>query len=411
MTPSSVFSSAFSRMSLLALALSWFSAAPALAASDAPLATAAAQAAGSARAVSYDGVVEAVRQTQIAAQVPGAVVELAVHAGDRVTAGQLLVRIDARTADQGAVASAAQVQAGRANLAVAQGEFERQQQLHAKKYISAAALERAEGQLKAARAQVDAQSAQAGAARTGAGLHTVRAPYAGVVAEVPVQLGDMAMPGRPLLTLYDPAALRVTASVPQTSVTKLAGATPGAAQVRIELPGLPADQQPQAPHSLAGGAVCRRGRVGDAGPRDRRVQQGHPPRRAPWVPGRALSHRQRALHRGDPCGRLAGLGHGHHPLDRARRRLARGRHAGGVTSPIDLAYAGVHGDAPTRINRSLACLALARRLRELELTAAHCLAGHRRPDSLRRDSSEEAAADPVGAGRACPKLDARVPRR
>mgnify|MGYP000870168671 CR=1 FL=1 len=246
MTPSSVFSSAFSRMSLLALALSWFSAAPALAASDAPLATAAAQAAGSARAVSYDGVVEAVRQTQIAAQVPGAVVELAVHAGDRVTAGQLLVRIDARTADQGAVASAAQVQAGRANLAVAQGEVERQQQLHAKKYISAAALERAEGQLKAARAQVDAQSAQAGAARTGAGLHTVRAPYAGVVAEVPVQLGDMAMPGRPLLTLYDPAALRVTASVPQTSVTKLAGATPGAAQVRIELPGLPADQQPQA---------------------------------------------------------------------------------------------------------------------------------------------------------------------
>lgn len=230
----------------LFLALSCFWAAPALAATDAPLTTAPAQATGASHAMNYDGVVEAVRQTQIAAQVPGSVVELAVHAGDRVTAGQLLVRIDARTADQGVAASAAQVQAARAGLAVAQGEFERQQQLHAKKYISAAALERAEGQLKAARAQVEAQSAQAGAARTGAGLHTVRAPYAGVVAEVPVQLGDMAMPGRPLLTLYDPSALRVTASVPQTALANLAGGTLGAAQVRIELPGLPTDQQPQA---------------------------------------------------------------------------------------------------------------------------------------------------------------------
>ncbi len=250
MTLSSALSSALARLSapsvtMLLAALSCVWAAPALAATDAPLATAPAQAAGSARAVSYDGVVEAVRQTQIAAQVPGAVVELAVHAGDRVAAGQLLARIDARSADQGAAASAAQVQAARAGLAVAQGEFERQQQLHAKKYISAAALERAEGQLKAARAQVQAQSAQAGAARTGAGLHTVRAPYAGVVAEVPVQLGDMAMPGRPLLTLYDPSALRVTASVPQSTLAKLAGTNLGAAQVRIELPGVPADQQPQ----------------------------------------------------------------------------------------------------------------------------------------------------------------------
>jgi hypothetical protein len=54
-----------------------------------------------------------------------------------------------------------------------------------------------------------------------------------------VALGDMAMPGRPLLTLYDPSALRVTASVPQSVATQLAaGALP-----RVELPGLPAAQQ------------------------------------------------------------------------------------------------------------------------------------------------------------------------
>jgi len=48
----------------------------------------------------FDGVVEAVRQTVVAAQVSGAVVELAVKAGDRVQAGQLLLRIDARTTNE-----------------------------------------------------------------------------------------------------------------------------------------------------------------------------------------------------------------------------------------------------------------------------------------------------------------------
>jgi RND family efflux transporter MFP subunit len=188
---------------------------------------------------SFDGVVEAVRQTVIAAQVPGAVVELAVKAGDAVKAGQLLLRIDARAADQNAAAGDAQVQAARAALAVATQEFHRQQQLFQKNYISQAALERSESEFKATQAQVTAQQAQTGAARTQSGFHLVRAPYAGVVSELPVTLGDMAMPGRALLTLYDPSALRITAAVPQTVAGQMAPET----LPRIELPGLPAARQ------------------------------------------------------------------------------------------------------------------------------------------------------------------------
>lgn len=190
---------------------------------------------------SFDGVVEAVRQTTLAAQVPGAVLELAVKAGDRVQAGQVLLRIDARSADQSAAASDAQVQAARASLDVATREYTRQQKLREKQYISQAALDQAEAQFKATRAQVAAQVAQAGAARTQTGLHTVRAPYAGVVSDVPVQLGDMAMPGRALVTLYDPSSLRVTAAVPQ-SLLGAAQSAPAEA-VSVELPGLVAEQQ------------------------------------------------------------------------------------------------------------------------------------------------------------------------
>jgi RND family efflux transporter MFP subunit len=156
-----------------------------------------------------------------------------------VKAGQVLLRIDARAASQNSAASEAQVQAARSQLEVATKEFQRQQQLYKKQYISQGALERAEAQYKATSAQVQAQLAQANATRIEAGFYVVKAPYSGIVSDVPVIMGDMAMPGRALLTLYDPAALRVTAAVPQTAVARM---QPGQ-QARIELPGLPADRQ------------------------------------------------------------------------------------------------------------------------------------------------------------------------
>jgi RND family efflux transporter MFP subunit len=160
------------------------------------------------------------------------VVALHVKVGDRVVAGQVLLRLDARAAEQQAGAAAAQGQAASALQDAATREYERQQQLFAQHYISQAALDRAEAQYKAALAQATAQRASAGAARTESGFYTVKAPYSGVVSEVPVVLGDMAMPGRPLLTLYDPSALRVTATVPQNLQPR-----PDAAP-QAELPGV-----------------------------------------------------------------------------------------------------------------------------------------------------------------------------
>ncbi|MBL8384809.1 MAG: efflux RND transporter periplasmic adaptor subunit [Burkholderiales bacterium] len=203
-------------------------------------------AAAGGEAVAYDGVVEAVRQTVIAAQVPGAVVALTVKAGDAVKAGQVLARLDARAALQTAAAGDAQVRAARAELEVATRELERQRALFAKQYISQAAVERAEAQFKATEAQVSAQLAQAGAARTQSGFYVLTAPYAGVIAEVAVVQGDMAMPGRALMTLYDPGALRVTAPVPQGVAARLGGSEAARAS-RLEIPGLPAERAAQVP--------------------------------------------------------------------------------------------------------------------------------------------------------------------
>lgn len=228
---------------LLGIAASMAALAAAAAPVAATLEVATVAAAAGAPASPFDGVVEAVRQTVVAARVSGSIVELDAKVGDQVKAGQVLARIDARAAEQSAAASDAQVQAARAALELAGSDFERQRQLFQKGYISQAALDRAESTFKSARAQANAQLAQAVATRTESGYHVVRAPFAGVVSEVPVSLGDMAMPGRALLTLYDPGALRVTAAVPQSVAARLQ-ADP---TLRIEVPGLPASSAPVVP--------------------------------------------------------------------------------------------------------------------------------------------------------------------
>ncbi|MDI4633578.1 efflux RND transporter periplasmic adaptor subunit [Pelomonas sp. V22] len=222
----------------------------------------------------FEGRVEALRQTVLSAQVPGAIVQLQVKAGDHVRAGQLLLQIDARSAEQGASASEAQAAAAKAGLQLAEREFARQQQLFAKGFISQAALDQAEAQFKATRAQLNAQIAQAAAARTVSGQYLVRSPYDGIVSELSVMLGDMAMPGRPLLTVYDPTALRVTAALPQSA----AAALPADPAWQIEIPG------------LAGGASIQPARsqllpVVDAGSMTQELRLDLPARLAGLVPG------------------------------------------------------------------------------------------------------------------------------
>jgi multidrug efflux system membrane fusion protein len=192
---------------------------------------------GRAESTAHEGVVEAVRQTIVAAQVPGTVVALSVRAGDTVHAGQVLARIDARAAEQTAAAGAAQARAARAAMDIASRDLERQQQLFAQGFISRAALDRAEAQARAALAEASAQGANAAAAMAQSDLHVVKAPYAGVVADVAVVLGEMALPGRALLTLYDPTALRVSAPIPQTTVAGLDGTH---FSPRLEVPGVTA---------------------------------------------------------------------------------------------------------------------------------------------------------------------------
>jgi len=193
------------------------------------LTLAAAQAGG---AVQFDGVIEALRQSTVAAQVPGNIVERLVKAGDSVKAGQPLMRIDSRDTQAALDMRQAEVAQAQAQLENARLQWERSQSLRAQGFISAAALDAAQAQWKAAQAGVAAAQAGRNQAALAKGYTQVSAPFEGVVLSTLAEVGDLAGPGRPVLTLYSPQAMRVVVQVPASQSEALKRAT----QIAVDTP-------------------------------------------------------------------------------------------------------------------------------------------------------------------------------
>lgn len=179
-----------------------------------------------------DGVIEAVKQSTISAQVPGRVTQLLVKVGDKVRAGQLLATLDDREAQSGVQRSQAQVAQAQAELSNAQANFKRTQELRAQGFISAAALDSAQAQLRAAQAARDQASAggrQAGLSQT---FTRVTAPFDALVLQTQADVGTLAMPGTPLLTVYAPQPLRAVVQVPMSRANALTAAV----KIEVQLP-------------------------------------------------------------------------------------------------------------------------------------------------------------------------------
>lgn len=183
---------------------------------------------------SVEGLVEATRQSTVSAQISGRIKEINFDVGSRVNKGQVILRIDERETAQALAGSNAQVLQAQATLQNAKASYERSKQLFEQKFISQSALDKAEADYQVARAQAAASEASAGQASLAHGYSAVVAPYSGVVAARLVEVGEMVVPGKPMMIGFDPAEMRVVVSVPQYKLPDI-GTHP---KVMVEVPSL-----------------------------------------------------------------------------------------------------------------------------------------------------------------------------
>lgn len=162
-----------------------------------------------------EAVVEAERQSTVAAQTAGRVMAIHFRPGDAVKQGQVIMRIDPTVAQQQVAGMQAQVAEAGVALDNATREYERFRELFTKNYVSKSQMDQVEANYKAAQARLNTLRASSGQASTTRAFADVTAPYAGVMSALHVEVGEMAAPGTPLATGFDPAWLRASAQVPQ----------------------------------------------------------------------------------------------------------------------------------------------------------------------------------------------------
>ena len=189
------------------------------------------------------GIAEPVRLATLSTKLMGTVSAVLVEEGDRVAAGQLLVRLDARDLD----ARRAQVDAGLAEAAAVQREATlqgaRMRALYADSAATRAQLDQAETGLARANAAVATARGIAAELAANASYADVRAPFAGIVTRRFVDPGSFAAPGAQLVTVEDPRSLRVTVSAAPDAVRGLrrgatVAATIGDTAVRATIEGV-----------------------------------------------------------------------------------------------------------------------------------------------------------------------------
>ena len=164
----------------------------------------------------WDGRIEAVNQGTVSAQTSGRVAELPFDVNDFVDEGAVIMRFtdtEQRAALNRAEAALAEA---RARLANAETEFERGEKMIANNTIAQSRFDQLKAERDSAQARLKAALAGVDTAKEQLEYTVVRAPYAGIVSERHVELGELVGPGQPLISGLSLQSLRVNVDVPQS---------------------------------------------------------------------------------------------------------------------------------------------------------------------------------------------------
>ena len=252
------------------------------------------------------GSLAADEQAEVSAETVGRVVEIPIERGTRVQQGTLLARISATETSaqlQEAEANAAQIESrlgltpgqpfeakqvpdvmnAKASLDWAEAEFNRIRSLLDQKVVSQSEFDQRRTQVEAARQQyqvalnsaqqsyrlLEAAHARITLARKAVADTSVRAPFAGLVAERVVSVGDYVTRGTRVATVVRVDPLRLELTVPEQSVSLVKVGLPVKltvdaytneefdARIRFVSPSLRADQRALTVEALAANADGR----------------------------------------------------------------------------------------------------------------------------------------------------------
>jgi len=184
----------------------------------------------------WPGTVKSRTVANIAPKITARILEIKVHAGDKVKKGDAIARLDERDVKAQESAALAALSSANAQASRAKADEQRTRSLYDKEAATRESFDAAVARLKEAQAAVSQAHSAVTEIRTHLSDTNLVAPFDGVVVKRFKEPGDMALPGVPVVSLQTSQGLRLEADVPNTCTERYSIGTD--VKVRIDTLGV-----------------------------------------------------------------------------------------------------------------------------------------------------------------------------
>jgi RND family efflux transporter MFP subunit len=151
--------------------------------------------------VSLTGTIQAETDVNLAFRIDGRMIERSVNVGDRVTAGQVVARLNRDNEESNLRAARAALTAANARVVETRNNYDRQRQLLASGFATRVRYDEATQQLQSARSTADSTQAQVQIAENRLGYTDLVADSNGTVTARGAEPGEVVQPGRMILQI------------------------------------------------------------------------------------------------------------------------------------------------------------------------------------------------------------------
>jgi RND family efflux transporter MFP subunit len=221
----------------LALAATTFSKTKPPRSAPVPVRVQAVEGAGGASDLRYSANITPREQVELAFKVGGYVREIVavpgpdgakreLRAGDKISRGMVLARLDPQDHAARANQARAAMEEAKASLVQAQKDFERSQSLVAGGYLAKSEFDRSQERLGVARAKLDGARAQLEQANIMFADSQLKSPLDGVVASRSVEHGTLVSSGTKAFVLVDLSSVKAVFGVPDTMQARIKPGSP-----------------------------------------------------------------------------------------------------------------------------------------------------------------------------------------
>ncbi|NEW78994.1 MAG: efflux RND transporter periplasmic adaptor subunit [Gelidibacter sp.] len=175
--------------------------------------------------LSASGKIEAVQNANLSTRMMGYVTETYVNVGDKVSKGQLLLRINSADISAQSAQVTASITEAKAAFKNAEKDYNRFKALQEQKSVSQKEMDDMTANYEMAKARLEGANQMKNQVNAQLSYSNISAPFSGVVTGKFINKGDMANPGMPLISIETPGSFQVTALVPESEITKIKSGT------------------------------------------------------------------------------------------------------------------------------------------------------------------------------------------